>query len=57
MKPTRIACPGFGHEHASIDAIENYLTVISLISDYISNHIMFNYEVMFDIHALATQRR
>ena len=36
---TRITCTGFGQEHAPRDVIENHLTVISLISDYISNQL------------------
>ena len=43
---TRIACTGLGHEHVPRDVIENYLTAISLISDYISNQ-------LFDIRTLS----
>ena len=43
---TRIACTGFGHEHAPLDVIENHLTAISLISDYIS---IYNVQLRADI--------
>ena len=45
VERTRIACTGLGHEHVPRDVIENYLTAISLISDYISNQ-------LFDIRTL-----
>ena len=45
VERTRNACTGLGHEHAPKDVIENHLTAISLISEYISNQ-------LFDIRTL-----
>ena len=52
VERTRIACTGLGHEHASMDVIENHLTTNSLISDYISNQLYLTFALYLSKNAV-----